>query len=303
MERTQEAATRRRLPEWMKVRMPGGANYIDLKNLLRNSDLHTVCEEAHCPNIGECWELRTATFMILGDICTRRCHYCAVTTGRPVGVDIMEPDRLAGTVKRLGLKYCVITSVNRDDLADGGAFIFAMCIRKINQQAPGCKVEVLIPDFDGALPALKTTIQARPDVLNHNIESTRRVFPRVRPRGDYRRSLELLGRVKELDPDIPTKSGIILGMGEETDEVVDTMKDLRGVDCDLLTIGQYLRPSNKHLPIAKFYTPAEFDELRSIGESLGFKHVASGPLVRSSYHADRQHEAALDSLGARSSPR
>ena len=277
----------------MKVRMPGGPNYLELKSLLRDSMLHTVCEEARCPNIGECWENRSATFMILGDICTRRCHYCAVTTGRPTGLDIMEPDRLAQTVKRLGLKYCVITSVNRDDLADGGAFIFATCIKKINEAVPGCKVEVLIPDFDGSLPALKTAVRARPDVLNHNIESTRRVFPRVRPRGNYEGSLELVGRVKELDPSMPTKSGIIVGMGEEWDEVVDTMRDLRAVGCDLLTVGQYLRPSDKHIPVARYYTPDEFDQLRSIGESLGFKHVASGPLVRSSYHADQQHTAAL----------
>ena len=281
----------------MKVRMPGGPNYIELKNLLRDSDLHTVCEEAQCPNIGDCWERRSATFMILGDICTRRCHYCAVTTGRPNGVDIMEPDRLSQTVKRMGLKYCVITSVNRDDLSDGGAFIFAMCIRKINAAMPGCRVEVLIPDFDGSLPGLKKVVNSKPDVLNHNIESCKRVFPRVRPRGDYQRSLELLARVKELDPAMPTKSGIIVGMGEEPDEVVDTMRDLRSVGCDLLTIGQYLRPSEVHLPIARFYAPAEFDELRVTGESLGFKHVASGPLVRSSFHADDQHAAALAQLG------
>lgn len=280
----------------MKARMPGGPNYIRLHSLLRSSNLHTVCEEAHCPNVGECWERGTATFMVLGDICTRRCHYCAVTTGKPTGIDMLEPDRLAETVKRLGLRYCVITSVNRDDLADGGAFIFAMCIRKINEQVPGCKVEVLIPDFDGSLPGLRKVVEARPDVLNHNIESTRRVFPKVRPRGDYARSLELLARVKELDSAMPTKSGIIVGMGERWDEIIDTMKDLRSVDCDLLTIGQYLRPSDKHLPITKFYTPEEFDELRAIGEFLGFKHVASGPLVRSSYHADEQHQAAAESL-------
>ena len=297
MEQTPPAPTKRRLPEWMKVRMPGGQNYIEFKNLLRSSELHTVCEEARCPNIGECWEQRSATFMILGDICTRRCHYCAVTTGRPTGIDVMEPDRLAQTVKRLGLKYCVITSVNRDDLADGGAFIFAMCIRKINEHVPECKVEVLIPDFDCSLTALSTVVKAGPDVLNHNIESCRRVFPRVRPRGNYQGSLELLARVKELDPKMPTKSGIIVGMGEESDEVVDTMRDLRSVGCDLLTIGQYLRPSEMHTPIARFYTPAEFNELQVIGKSLGFKHVASGPLVRSSYHADQQHEAALVSLG------
>jgi len=272
--------------------MPVGANYRDLKQLMRGSQLHTVCEEAHCPNIGDCWERRTATFMILGDICTRRCHYCAVTTGRPLGVDIKEPDRLARAVKRMGLKYCVITSVNRDDLADGGAFIFAMCIKRIREEVPGCQVEVLIPDFDGSELGLRRVLKARPEVLNHNIESAKRIFPRVRPRGDYQRSLDLLARAKEIEPSIPTKSGIIVGMGEEWDEVVDTMKDLRSVDCDLLTIGQYLRPSLKHIPIARFYKPSEFEELRIIGESLGFKHVASGPLVRSSYHADEQHAAA-----------
>ncbi len=298
MEQTQQTKPKRRLPEWMKVRMPGGPSYIELKNLLRDAELHTVCEEAQCPNIGECWERRSATFMILGDVCTRRCHYCAVTTGRPTGIDIMEPDRLARTVKHLGLKYCVITSVNRDDLADGGAFIFATCIRKIKQQMPDCKVEVLVPDFDGSLPALKTAVNAGPDVLNHNIESCKRVFPKVRPKGDYQRSLELLARVKEIDPTMPTKSGIIVGMGEDFNEVVDTMKDLRSAGCELLTIGQYLRPSEIHVPISKFYTPAEFAGLRDIGVSLGFKHVASGPLVRSSYHADEQHAAASASFGA-----
>ena len=298
METTQSDTTRRRLPEWLKVPIPGGPNYGALRNLLRDSELHTVCEEAHCPNIGECWEARTATFMILGDICTRRCHYCAVTTGRPKGLDLMEPDRLAETVKRIGLEYCVITSVNRDDLADGGAFIFGACIRRINEEVPGCKVEVLIPDFDGSLPGLRTVVQARPDVLNHNIESSRRVFTRVRPRGDYQRSLELLARVKELDPNMPTKSGIIVGMGEEWDEIVETMRDLRSVGCDLVTIGQYLRPSQAHIPIARFYTPGEFDQLRVIGESLGFSHVASGPLVRSSYHADQQHAAAAQAFKA-----
>ena len=288
---------KRRLPEWLKVPMPGGPTYIQLKTLLKDSELHTVCEEARCPNIGECWERRSATFMILGDICTRRCHYCAVTTGKPTGIDVMEPDRLARTVKHLRLKYCVITSVNREDLADGGAFIFSMCIRKINQEVPECKVEVLIPDFDGSWSALKTVVNARPEVLNHNIESARRIFPKVRPRGNYNLSLELLAKVKEYDATMATKSGIIVGMGEEWDEIVDTMKDLRGVDCNLLTIGQYLCPSDKHVPVDRFYTPAEFDELRRIGESLGFKHVASGPLVRSSYHADEQQAAASVSLG------
>ncbi len=272
--------------------MPGGPNYIDLKRLLRDSSLHTVCEEARCPNIGECWERRAATFMVLGDVCTRRCRYCAVTTGTPMGIDVMEPERLARTVQKLGLRYCVITSVNRDDLADGGALIFSRCIRRVNDLVPGCRVEVLVPDFDGSMPALETVVRARPSVLNHNIESVRRVFPRVRPRGDYRRSLDLLAAVKEMDPEMPTKSGIIVGMGEEWDELVETMEDLRGVGCDLLTVGQYLRPSQKHLPVDRFYSPEEFDRIRAIGEGLGFKHVASGPLVRSSYHADEQHDAA-----------
>ena len=290
-------APARRLPPWMKVRMPGGPEYIRLKNLLRESELHTVCEEARCPNIGECWERRSATFMILGDICTRRCHYCAVTTGRPTGLDMAEPDRLARTVQKMGLRYCVITSVNRDDLPDGGSLIFSMCIRKIRKLTPECRVEVLIPDYDGSLPALKTTVEARPAVLNHNIESARRIFPKVRPKGDYRRSIDLLARVKDLDPNMPTKSGIIVGMGEEWDEVIETMADLRGVGCDLLTIGQYLRPSKNHVSIHRFYTPEEFDKLRAVGESMGFKHVASGPLVRSSYHADDQHDAASALLG------
>ncbi len=298
MEQVQGSQVKRRLPGWMKVRMPGGPNYIDLKNLLRDSNLHTVCEEARCPNIGECWERRAATFMILGDICTRRCHYCAVTTGTPVGLDVMEPERLARTVQKLGLRYCVITSVNRDELADGGALIFARCIQRINDLVPGCRVEVLIPDFDGSMPALKTVVRARPSVLNHNIESARRVFPKVRPRGDYRRSLDLLAAVKEIDSKMPTKSGIIVGMGEEWDEVIETMEDLRGAGCDLLTVGQYLRPSPVHLPIDRFYTPDEFDRIRVIGESLGFKHVASGPLVRSSYHANEQHDAALAGVAA-----
>ena len=263
-----------------------------LKGLIRGQQLHTVCEEAHCPNIGECWDRGTATFMILGDICTRRCHYCAVTTGRPTGIDLMEPGRLAETVRTMGLRYCVITSVNRDDLPDGGAFIFASCITKVREQNPDCRIEVLIPDFAGSSPALRKVIEARPDVLNHNIESSRRVFPRVRPKGDYRLSLDLLAEVKEMDPGMVTKSGIIAGMGETRDEIVETMEDLRRVDCDLLTIGQYLRPSPKHWPIDRFYTPAEFDELRETGEKMGFKHVASGPLVRSSYHADEQHDAA-----------
>ena len=295
-EQANSAATRPRLPEWLKVRMPGGPRYIELQHLMKDHQLHTVCQEAHCPNIGECWDSGTATFMILGDICTRRCHYCAVTTGRPTGIDLQEPGRLAETVKLMNLRYCVITSVNRDDLADGGAFIFAACIKKVRDEVPSCRVEVLIPDFAGSWPALKKVIDVRPDVLNHNIETSHRVFPRVRPKGDYRLSLELLAKVKEMDTGMVTKSGIIVGMGETIDEVLETMDDLRGVECDLLTIGQYLRPSPKHLPIDRFYTPAEFDELREAGVAMGFKHVASGPLVRSSYHAGEQHDAAALTL-------
>ena len=284
---------RPRLPDWLKVKAPGNPRYIELQHAMRSQSLHTVCEEAHCPNIGECWGRGTATFMILGDICTRACRYCAVTTGRPTGIDLLEPTRLANTVAQIGLDYCVITSVNRDDLADGGALIFAGCIKKIREQSPGCKVEVLIPDFAGSWTALQKVLDAGPDVLNHNIESTARIFPLVRPKGDYRLSMDLLAKSKELAPDIATKSGIIVGMGETAEEVLETMSDLREVDCDLLTIGQYLRPSQKHLPIHRFYAPSEFEELREHGEALGFKHVASGPLVRSSYHADQQHAAAV----------
>ena len=282
----------RRLPEWFKVPMPGGPNYMSLRERFRAEELHTVCEEARCPNIGDCWERGTATFMILGDICTRACAYCAVTTGLPQGLDLQEPVRLAETVERLGLRYVVITSVNRDDLPDGGAFIFAQCVRQIRSRSPECKVELLIPDFEGNWDALESTMDAGPDTLNHNIETVRRVFRRVRPKGDYDQSLELLRRVKELSPKAVTKSGMMVGLGETWDELVDTMRDLRSVDCDLLTIGQYLRPSQKHAPVTKWYTPAEFDELRLEGEALGFHHVASGPLVRSSYHADEQHETA-----------
>ena len=282
----------RRLPEWFKVRMPGGPNYLRLQDMLRTEQLHTVCEEAHCPNIGECWERGTATFMILGDICTRACAYCAVTTGTPVGLDLEEPIRLANTVERMGLRYAVITSVNRDDLPDGGAFIFAQCVRQIRRRLPECRVELLIPDFEGNWDALGTVMNSKPDTLNHNIETVRRVFNRVRPRGDYDQSLELLERTRELENSAVTKSGMMVGLGETWDEIVETMQDLRSVDCNLLTIGQYLRPSAKHTPLVKWYTPSEFEELRVIGEELGFDHVASGPLVRSSYHADQQHASA-----------
>ena len=283
----------RRLPEWLKVRAPGGPNYIELKNLMRGNELHTVCEEAHCPNIGTCWERGTATFMILGDICTRACAYCAVTTGRPGTLDLDEPDRLADTVVRMGLRYVVITSVNRDDLPDGGAFMFSKCISEIRKRLSNCKIELLIPDFEGNWEALETVMAARPDTLNHNIETVRRIFGRVRPKGDFAQSLELLARVKEIDPDAVTKSGMMVGLGETWEEILVNMRELRSVNCDLLTIGQYLRPSEKHIALAKWYTPEEFEELKQEGLALGFKHVASGPLVRSSYHADEQHEAAM----------
>ena len=288
----------RRLPAWLKVRAPGGPNYLDLRKRFRDSALHTVCEEAHCPNIGDCWERRTATFMILGDICTRACSYCAVTTGTPLTLDLEEPVRLAETVERMGLRYAVITSVNRDELPDGGAFIFAQCIRQIRRRLPTCKIEVLVPDFQGDRNALATVVNSAPDTLNHNIETVRRVFPRVRAKGDYDQSLELLSRAREMSPGCVTKSGMMVGLGETWNEIIDTMRDLRSVSCDLLTIGQYLRPSEKHVPLSRWYTPDEFDELRREGEALGFKHVAAGPLVRSSYHADEQHEAAAANLAA-----
>ena len=282
----------RRLPSWLKVRMPGGPNYLELRERLRGAQLHTVCEEARCPNIGDCWERKTATFMILGDICTRACSYCAVTTGTPLTLDLGEPVRLAETVERMGLEYAVITSVNRDELADGGAFIFAECIRQIHKRLPDCKVETLIPDFEGNWDALERVMEAGPETLNHNIETVRRVFSRVRPKGDYDQSLELLKRAKQIAPHGVTKSGMMVGLGETRHEIAETMADLRAVECDLLTIGQYLRPSDKHAPLSRWYTPDEFEELRELGESMGFRHVASGPLVRSSYHADEQHRAA-----------
>jgi lipoic acid synthetase len=281
----------RRLPNWFKVRMPGGPTYLEVRAQLRSAELHTVCQEAACPNIGECWERRSATFMVLGDVCTRACRYCAVTSGKPVGLDLNEPDRLAQTVEQMGLRYCVITSVDRDDLPDGGAFIFKRCIEQIHDRVPGCQVEVLIPDFQGNWQALGGVLSAGPTVLNHNIETVRRVFSSVRPKGDYDRSLELLRRAKELAPGVPTKSGMMVGLGETMVEVRQTMADLRGAGCDLLTIGQYLRPSPKHVAVDRFYRPEEFAELEHSGYALGFRAVAAGPLVRSSYRAEEQAAA------------
>ena len=284
--------TQRKLPEWLKVKMPSGSKYENLKKLMGDQLVHTVCEEARCPNIGDCWERETATYMILGDTCTRACTYCAVKTGSPTGLDLEEPIRLAKTVQTLGLRYAVITSVNRDDLPDGGAFIFGQCIRQVKKLSPSCKVEVLTPDFEGNWDSLKTVLDSKPDTFNHNIETVRRIFPKVRAKGNYELSIELLHKAKEIQADLITKSGIMVGLGETKDEIICTMKDLRAVDCNLLTIGQYLRPSTKHTPILKWYTPKEFKELEEIGLSLGFSHVASGPLVRSSYHADEQHSSA-----------
>ncbi|MBI3743529.1 MAG: lipoyl synthase [Chloroflexi bacterium] len=277
----------RRLPPWFKVRFPGGENYLRLRRLMREQGLHTICEEAHCPNIGECWEYGTATFLILGDICTRACAYCAVTSGKPKPLDLAEPARVADAVATLGLRHAVITSVNRDDVPDGGAWVFAETIRQVRQRAPHCTVEVLIPDYTGE--ALRKVVEAEPDVLNHNIESVPRLFRRVRAKGSYDRSIELLAQVREWRPEMVTKSGIIVGMGETEDEVIEVMGDLREADVDVLTIGQYLRPSPKHIAIDRFYQPEEFAELKAAGLALGFKHVESGPLVRSSYHA---HEHA-----------
>lgn len=284
----QQFPVRARLPQWFKVKAPGGENYLRVKALLRRYSLHTVCEEAHCPNIGECFDSGTATFMILGDICTRACSYCAVKSGHPEALDPLEPEHLARNVERLGLSYVVITSVNRDDLADGGAHVFAQCIVKVRDLNPGCAVEVLIPDFQGSPQALATVMEARPQVLNHNIETVPRLFPRVRHKGSYARSLELLERAKGMAPDGLTKSGMMVGLGESWEEILTTMADLRAVGCELLTIGQYLRPSPKHYPVGRFYSPEEFQALADQGIGMGFKHVEAGPLVRSSYHAKEQ---------------
>jgi lipoic acid synthetase len=281
-----------RKPAWLKVRAPGGPGYMRLKALMRAENLHTVCEEARCPNIGECWEERTATFMILGDVCTRRCGFCAVAHGRPAWEDWGEPDRVGRAVAEMGLAHVVVTSVNRDDLADGGAEIFARTIAAIRREAPGCRVEVLIPDFQGSATALGTVLRARPDVLNHNIETVPRLYGPVRPGSRYERSLELFRRAAG-DPTAPvTKSGMMLGLGESLDEARATMADLRAAGVQLLTLGQYLRPSPAHLPVARYVPPAEFEMLGAEGRALGFRHVEAGPLVRSSYHAKRQAEHA-----------
>jgi lipoic acid synthetase len=280
-------------PPWLKVRFFGGENYQDLKRIMRSLDLHTVCESARCPNQGECWEHRTATFMILGDICTRACGFCAVTSGRPAGPpDEDEPERVAQAVELMRLKYAVVTSVNRDDQPDGGANIFARTIAAIRTHVPGCKVEVLIPDFRGDGAALETVVAARPDVLNHNVETVPRLYRRVRPGAVYGRSLELLHRARQLAPSMPVKTGMMLGLGETREEVLQAMSDIVTQGADILTLGQYLQPTREHLPVVRFVHPQEFAEYKELGLEMGFRHVESGPLVRSSYHAFEQEQAA-----------
>jgi lipoic acid synthetase len=284
-----------RKPAWLKVPAPGGPNYVELKHLMRDLELHTVCEEAHCPNIGECWEHRAATFMILGDVCTRNCTYCAVAHGTPTALDRDEPARLATAVERMGLRHVVITSVDRDDLPNGGAEIFAAAIAEIRRRTPDTSVEVLIPDFKGSERALGIVVDAKPDILNHNLETIERLYRLARPGGRYPRALQLLRKAKELDANLLTKSGLICGLGEEWDELLVAMRDLRTQGVDILTLGQYLRPSSQHLPIARYYRPDEFADLRRLGMAMGYRHVEAGPLVRSSYHAWEQVEGATAS--------
>src|ERR1700689_2431211 len=280
-------------PEWLRVKFFNGPNYQDLKRIMRTLGLNTVCESARCPNMGECWEHRTATFMILGNICTRACGFCAVPSGKPAGPpDELEPDRVAEAAERMGLRYAVVTSVNRDDQADGGAAIFARTISEIRQRVPACKVEVLIPDFRGDWSALETVVAARLDVLNHNTETVPRLYHEVRKGAVYGRSLELLRRAKSLAPEMPTKTGLMLGLGEEREEVLAAMQDLAAQGTDILTLGQYLQPTREHLPIVRYIHPDEFAEYKKLGQQMGFAHVESGPLVRSSYHAFEQVEAA-----------
>jgi len=291
-----------RKPDWLKIKLNDSEHFQtvkQLKQMMRANTLHTVCEEAKCPNIHECWANRTATFMILGDLCTRACRFCAVRTGMPTELDLREPERVAEAAEQMGLSHCVVTSVARDDLADGGASIFAETIRAIRKRLPFCTVEVLIPDFQGSETALRTVMDAKPDVLNHNLETVERLSDRVRSKAKYRRSLELLARAKAMRPNIPTKSSIMVGLGETWDEVLQTMDDLRAVGCDIMTIGQYLQPTKQHLRVERYYTPDEFAKLKEEGLKRGFSHVESGPLVRSSYHAHEQAQSAKATLDAK----
>jgi lipoic acid synthetase len=283
-------------PEWLKVRAPGSENYLRLRGIMRGLGLNTVCEDAHCPNIGECWHHGTATFMILGDICTRACAYCAVAHGKPAELDLDEPVRVAEAVAQMRLKFAVITSVDRDDLPDGGAGIFASTIREIKRRLPDTRVEVLIPDFKGESEPLETVLAARPDVLNHNTETVPRLYRMARSGGKYARTLELLERARTYAPDIPTKTGLMVGLGEEKDELVAVFRDLHEIGVSILTLGQYLRPSPDHAVMTRYYHPEEFAELKRLALGIGFVHVEAGPLVRSSYHAHEQADAAEAAL-------
>ena len=294
-----EELPRQQKPEWLKVRAPGSENYHRLKGLMRTLNLNTVCEEANCPNIGECWHHGTATFMILGDTCTRSCGYCNVVHGHPKAPDENEPVNVATAVQAMSLSYVVITSVDRDDLADCGAGHFARTIAETRERLPECRIEVLIPDFKGDEASLRIVLDARPDVLNHNIETVPRLYRTARPGGRYDRALQLLDRSRRYVPDIPTKSGLMVGLGEQWDEVVQTLRDLRSAGCQIVTIGQYLRPSLANLPMIRYYTPSEFAELKRIALDLGFGHVESGPLVRSSYHAHEQYDSRQAAVGGR----
>lgn len=289
-------------PEWLRVRFPGGENFHDLKRLVRNHALHTVCESANCPNIGECWDRGTATFMILGNICTRRCGFCAVTTGRPLNYDLDEPLRVAKAVQILKLRHAVITSVDRDDLQDEGSLVFAETIRKIREINPATKIEVLIPDFKSSLRNLENVIKAAPDVLAHNLDTIPRLYHKVKPKSSYEHSLELLRHTKRMSATMTTKAGFMLGLGEEIGEIHRSMDDVLDAGVDILTIGQYLRPSLKHLPLLKHYHPDEFNELKHLGERKGIPHVESGPLVRSSYHAAEQVDELLDRVASNPFP-
>ena len=286
-------------PPWLKVRFPAGENYERLRVLMRDQELHTVCEEAHCPNIGDCWNRGTATFMILGDTCTRSCGFCAVKTGRPGTVDLGEPRRVALAIQRMGLRHAVITSVNRDELADGGSNIFAETIRWTRKLSPEVTIEVLIPDFKGVWSALQNVLDAQPEILNHNTETVPRLYSTVRPQGNYQRSLELFRQARQTDPGALTKSGLMVGLGETVDELVAVFRDLRDVGVEILTVGQYLRPSPDHLPVVRYWTPEEFASLKETALALGFRHVESGPLVRSSYHAEEQVRGAAPAIRPR----
>ena len=280
-----------RRPSWIRVRAPSGETYEQLQQLMRQKSLHTVCEEAGCPNMGECWGSGTATFLMMGDICTRTCGFCDIKRGRPAALDFLEPERVAQAVKAMNLKHAVITSVNRDDRKDGGAPIFAMVINRIREIHPGCSIEVLIPDFKGSLEALQLVVAARPEILNHNVETVPRLFKLVQPQDRYEWAQATLSNAKKLDPEVLTKSGIMVGLGETLEEVKEVMRDQRSWGVDILTIGQYLQPSRQHLPIERYYTPEEFQELKAFGLEIGFQWVESGPLVRSSYHAADQVRA------------